>query len=78
MEDRLAHVAKLRLMRQFMWGVGGYILARAAAILLPLFLWNKPEEEGVAICAVFILENVVQWGFLAALCYIFRCVQPWL
>ena len=57
---------------QFMFGVGGYIVARVLAILLPLFFVNQPGQEDLAIRVVLILENIVLWGFLAALAYIFR------
>jgi hypothetical protein len=57
---------------QFMFGVGGYIIARVLAILLPLFFVNQPGQEDLAIRIVLILENVVLWGFLGALAYIFR------
>ena len=57
---------------QFMFGVGGYIIARVLAILLPLFFVNQPGQEDLAIRIVLILENIVLWGFLAALAYIFR------
>ena len=57
---------------QFMFGVGGYIVARVLAILLPLFFVNQPGQEDLAIRIVLILENIVLWGFLAALAYIFR------
>ncbi|BDA47005.1 hypothetical protein COCOBI_09-4600 [Coccomyxa sp. Obi] len=71
-EERLDHRSKLRLMSQFMFGVGGYIIARIAAILLPLFFVNQPGQEDLAIRIVLILENVVLWAFLAALAFIFR------
>ena len=57
---------------QFMFGVGGYIIARVLAILLPLFFVNQPGQEDLAIRIVLILENIVLWGFLGALAYIFR------
>lgn len=44
MEERLDHRSKLRLMSQFMVGVATYILARIAAILLPLFFVNQPGQ----------------------------------
>lgn len=71
-EESLDHRSKLRLMSQFMFGVGGYIVARIAAILLPLFFVNQPGQEDLAIRIVLILENVVLWAFLAALAFIFR------
>lgn len=55
-----------------MFGVGGYIIARVLAILLPLFFVNQPGQEDLAIRIVLILENIVLWGFLGALAYIFR------
>ena len=61
---------------QFMFGVGGYIIARVLAILLPLFFVNQPGQEDLAIRIVLILENIVLWGFLGALAYIFRSVHP--
>ena len=61
---------------QFMFGVGGYIIARVLAILLPLFFVNQPGQEDLAIRIVLILENIVLWGFLGALAYIFRCACP--
>jgi hypothetical protein len=74
-EDRMDHRSKLQLMNQFMFGVGGYIIARIAAILLPLFFVNQPGQEDLAIRIVLILENIVLWGFLAALAYIFRWLR---
>ena len=61
---------------QFMFGVGGYIIARVLAILLPLFFVNQPGQEDLAIRIVLILENVVLWAFLGALAYIFRSAPP--
>jgi len=55
-----------------MFGVGGYIIARVLAILLPLFFVNQPGQEDLAIRIVLILENIVLWAFLGALAYIFR------
>ena len=43
-EESLDHRSKLRLMSQFMAGVATYILARIAAILLPLFFVNQPGQ----------------------------------
>ena len=57
---------------QFMFGVGGYIIARVLAILLPLFFVNQPGQEDLAIRIVLILENIVLWAFLGTLAYIFR------
>jgi len=55
-----------------MFGVGGYIIARVLAILLPLFFVNQPGQEDLAIRIVLILENIVLWAFLGTLAYIFR------
>ena len=74
-EEQLDHRSKLQLMSQFMFGVGGYIVARIAAILLPLFLINEPGQEDLAVRIVLILENIVLWAFLGTLGYIFRCVH---
>ncbi|KAK9819921.1 hypothetical protein WJX72_003958 [[Myrmecia] bisecta] len=69
-QDRLVHRSKIRLMQQFMWGVGTYVIATAVVILLPLFVVNTPGED--ALVVVLVAQNVVLWGLLAALCYIFR------
>ena len=68
----MAGIQHTVLLMQFMFGVGGYIVARVLAILLPLFFVNQPGQEDLAIRIVLILENIVLWGFLAALAYIFR------
>lgn len=71
-EDKLDHRSKQRLMTQFMFGVATYIIARIAAILLPLFFVDQPGREDLVIAIVVILGDLVLWGFLAALAYIFR------
>ena len=71
-QDRLVHRTKLGLMMQFQWGVGTYVVCTAAALLLPLFLFSRPEQQATAVRAVLILQNLVLWGFLAVLCFIFR------
>ena len=70
------HRTKLGLMTQFQWGVGTYVVCTAAALLLPLFLFSRPEQQATAVRAVLILQNLVLWGFLAVLCFIFRCAAP--
>ena len=76
-QDRLVHRTKLGLMTQFQWGVGTYVVCTAAALLLPLFLYSRPDQQATAVRAVLILQNLVLWGFLAVLCFIFRCAT-WL
>jgi len=59
-EDQMQLRSKVRLMKQFQWGVAAYVAAKAAVILLP------------ALKTIYILQNCVRWLFLAALCWIFR------
>ncbi len=62
--------SKVRLMKQFQWGVAAYVAAKAAVILLPALVWVEPGDA--AIETIYILQNCVRWLFLAALCWIFR------
>ncbi len=62
--------SKVRLMKQFQWGVAAYVAAKAAVILLPALVWVEPGDA--AIKTIYILQNCVRWLFLAALCWIFR------
>ena len=58
-EERLDHRSKLRLMSQFMAGVATYILARIAAILLPLFFVNQPgQARALEACPATIYRTV--------------------
>ena len=78
-EDKLLTRSKLQLMRQFQWGVGAYVVSFAVVIVLPLLLYspNTPDQDNLAMRIVIILQNLVLWGFLVALCFIFRCaIQP--
>lgn len=72
MEERLLHASKLRLLRYYIWAVSGYAIAYAAAIIVPLFVLGEPGQEDLAVLVVSLLLDVVKWGFLAALCFIFR------
>lgn len=76
MEERLLHASKLRLLRFYIWAVSGYAVAYALAILVPLFVLGEPGQEDLAVLVVSLLLDVVKWGFLAALTYIFRRA-PW-
>lgn len=69
-EEKVARLAKIRLLKQFQIGVIAYVLATAAVVLLPIFVSNKPGKE--AFWAVLILQNLVLWGFMASLAFIFR------
>ena len=62
--------SKVRLMKQFQWGVAAYVAAKAAVILLPSKDWVEPGDT--ALKTIYILQNCVLWLFLAALCWIFR------
>ena len=62
--------SKVRLMKQFQWGVAAYVAAKAAVVLLPALVWAQPGDA--AIKTIYILQNYVRWLFLAALCWIFR------
>ena len=57
-------------MKQFQWGVAGYVIARAAVIFVPAFVWVEPNDA--AITTIYVLQNCVRWLFLAALAWIFR------
>jgi len=69
-EDQMQLRSKVRLMKQFQWGVAAYVAAKAAVILLPALVWVEPGDA--AIKTIYILQNCVRWLFLAALCWIFR------
>jgi hypothetical protein len=69
-QDRMLTSSKIRLMRQFTWGVAGYVIATAAVILLPVFVMVEPGDS--ALRAILIGQNIVLWCFLAALAWIFR------
>lgn len=69
-EDQMQLKSKVRLMKQFQWGVAAYVIAKAAVILLPAFVWAEPGDA--AIKTIYILQNCVRWLFLAAMCWIFR------
>lgn len=69
-EDQMQLRSKVRLMKQFQWGVAAYVAAKAAVILLPALVWVEPGDA--AIKTIYILQNCVKWLFLAALCWIFR------
>ncbi len=69
-EDQMQLRSKVQLMKQFQWGVAGYVAAKAAVILGPAIVWaNGPD---VATKTIYILQDCVLWLFLAALCWIFR------
>ena len=69
-QDQMQLRSKIRLMKQFQWGVAAYVIAKAAVILLPAFVWAEPGDA--AIKTIYILQNCVRWLFLAVLCWIFR------
>ena len=73
-QQRLQQRTKLTLMTQFQWGVATYVVSTAAALLLPLFLYSRPDQQTTAVRAVLVLQNLVLWLFLGVLCFIFRCV----
>ncbi|MCJ1297925.1 hypothetical protein MMC08_000714 [Hypocenomyce scalaris] len=64
-EDQMQLRSKVRLMKQFQWGVAAYVAAKAAVILLPALVWVEPGDA--AIKTIYILQNCVRWIFLAAL-----------
>ena len=66
----MAKVSKIRLLRQFSYGVIGYVIATALVVLLPIFVTSAPGEEAVR--AVLIMQNVVLFLFMAGLAWIFR------
>ena len=67
----MAKVSKVRLLRQFSYGVIAYVVATALVVLLPIFVSSAPGEEAVRV--VLVLQNVVLWVFMAGLAWIFRC-----
>ena len=69
-EDQMQLRSKVRLMKQFQWGVAGYVIAKAAVIMVPALVWVEPGDA--AFKTIYILQNSVRWLFLAALCWIFR------
>lgn len=77
-EDQMQLRSKVRLMKQFQWGVAAYVIAKAAVIMVPALVWVEPGDA--AFRTIYILQNSVRWLFLAALCWIFRraFVAGWL
>jgi hypothetical protein len=73
-EEKVAKVSKVRLLRQFSYGVIAYVVATALVVLLPIFVSSAPGEEAVRV--VLVMQNVVLWVFMAGLAWIFRCVWP--
>lgn len=69
-EDQMQLRSKVRLMKQFQWGVAAYVIAKAAVIMVPALVWVEPGDA--AFKTIYILQNSVRWLFLAALCWIFR------
>lgn len=45
-------------------------------VVLPMLLLNPnaPEQDNAVISIAILLQNIVLWAFLVALCFIFRCV----
>ncbi|KAL3148903.1 hypothetical protein ABBQ32_001771 [Trebouxia sp. C0010 RCD-2024] len=68
-EDQMQLRSKVRLMKQFQWGVAAYVIAKAAVIMVPALVWVEPGDA--AFKTIYILQNSVRWLFLAALCWIF-------
>ena len=69
-EEKVAKVSKVRLLRQFSYGVIAYVVATALVVLLPIFVSSAPGEEAVRV--VLVMQNVVLWVFMAGLAWIFR------
>lgn len=65
---------KIRILKHFSWGVGGYVISTAVVLLLPAFVSNQPGEEAVRV--VLIGQNLVLWVFMGSLAWIFRCAPP--
>jgi len=72
--DAVARAGKVRLLRRFRAGVTGYVLLRAAAIVVPLLLLAEPGEEAAAVTGVLVAEGAVRLAFLACLALLFRPV----
>ncbi|KAK9800811.1 hypothetical protein WJX73_009927 [Symbiochloris irregularis] len=74
-QDKVLTRSKLALMRQFQIGVGVYFsLLILVYVVLPMLLLNPnaPEQDNAVISIAILLQNVVLWAFLVALCFIFR------
>lgn len=70
-EEKVARHAKIRLLKQFSFGVAFYALSTFAVIIVPVFIApNVPGETVMRV--VLILQNVVYWLFMLGLAYIFR------
>lgn len=67
--DKLNFEIKKKLYKRFSFGVGAYLVATMCALLLPIYM--NIVVQGV----IVFLQFVVQWGFFAALVWIFRPVE---
>ena len=67
-------MSKVRLLRQFSYGVIAYVVATALVVLLPIFVSSAPGEEAVRV--VLVMQNIVLWVFMAGLAWIFRSAAP--
>lgn len=70
--DAVATRAKLTLLKRFLAGATLYVLARAAAIVVPLAVLPAPSQADAATTAASVAEDAVRLVFLAALALIFR------
>ena len=70
--EAVATRAKLTLLKRFLAGATLYVVARAAAIVVPLAVLPAPSQADAATTAASVLEDAVRRVFLAALALIFR------
>ncbi|MEW5320149.1 MAG: hypothetical protein WDW38_011246 [Sanguina aurantia] len=64
--DRLAFSIKRRLLGRFAFGVGAYVVGTILVVLLPVFIDITVQK------IIKVLQFVINFGFLAALIWIFR------
>lgn len=69
-EETVTKASKITLLRQFSYGVIAYVVATALVVLLPIFVTSAPGEQAIKV--VLIMQNVVLFGFMGGLAWIFR------
>lgn len=70
-EETVTKASKITLLRQFSYGVIAYVVATALVVLLPIFVTSAPGEQAIKV--VLVMQNVVLFGFMSGLAWIFRC-----
>lgn len=67
-EDQVEFEIKLRLLQTFRMGVLAYMTATILTYLIPIFVVDGLQN------GIRVLEFIIQYTFMAALIYLFRCV----